>query len=256
MDLGLTHKRVLVTGSTRGIGRAIASAFAREGAHVAIGARTLEHVERTVEEIGANGGCAWGQAIDVSNPKSLARWVEAAATALGGIDYVVGVPSGMQMGSDIAAWTKNLGTDILGSTGLIEAAIPHLTRVTAGGHDAAVVLVSSAAAAISYSPSAYGPMKAALTGVAKGYSHALAERRIRVNTISPGMIYFEGGGIYETEQTEPSLLASWRRQIPLRRFGALEEVANAAVFLASPVSAYTTGINLKLDGGISVCVEL
>lgn len=256
MDLRLASRRILVTGASRGIGRAIARRLAEEGCAVAVGARGRDKLEEAASDMNACGdGTVWSATLDVRDREQVAAWVEAAATSLGGIDGVVAVPSGNRTGIDPQDWVDNLETDILGAVNLLAAATPHLVRAADEGGDAACVFVGSAAATVAYEPSAYGPIKAAMVNLALGYARQLARQRIRVNVVSPGMICFEDSGIQMTVRQDPERAGQLRSMVPLARFGTLDEVANAVLFLISPLSSYTTGVNLRVDGAISSHVD-
>ena len=256
MDLKLRSHRVLLLGASRGIGRMIAAEFVAEGASVAIGARNEYDLQEAVRQLSANtDAIVWGQKVDAVRHDELEQWVDAAAMALGGIDAVVAIASGHCAGTKPGDWSLNLATDVLGSATLLDAALPFLLEAAERRGDASCIFIASAAAALSFEPSAYGPLKAALIHLAAGYARRLATDRIRVNVISPGMIYFPGGGLHTTEKDDPLRLQFLRNMIPAQRFGSLDEVAKSVVFLTSPVSSYTTGANLRIDGGMTSHVD-
>lgn len=256
MDLRLASRKILVTGGSRGIGLAIARRLTEEGCAVAVGARGGGKLNEAVSDLNACGkGKVWSATVDVRDQRQVAAWVESAATALGGVNGVVAVPSGGRGGIDPQDWEDNLETDILGAGNLLKEATPHLVRAADEVEDAACVFVASAAATVAYEPSAYGPIKAALVNLALGYARQLARRRVRVNVVSPGMICFEDSGIQMTVRQDPERGEQLRSMVPLGRFGTTDEVANAVLFLMSPLSSYTTGVNLRVDGAISSHVD-
>jgi 3-oxoacyl-[acyl-carrier protein] reductase len=141
MDLELAGNRALVTGGTKGIGRAIAETLASEGCNVAICARTQADVDAAVESLAGKGVQAFGQAVDVGDGDQLKAWVEASAEALGGIDCLVSNVSGGNAPGE-AGWRANFEYDVLGSVRLVEAALPHLEK----SDNASIVMISSTAA--------------------------------------------------------------------------------------------------------------
>jgi 3-oxoacyl-[acyl-carrier protein] reductase len=161
----------------------------------------------------------------------------------------------MGVGNSIADWEANFHTDILGAVRLVDAAKPFLERAGAERGDAAIVLVSTGSTVESDRPSAYGAMKSALPHFAKGLARENAGKHVRANVVSPGSVYFEGGLWQQREQNNPALFEAVMRRNPTGRMGRPQEVANAVVFLASPVSSFTTGINMIVDGAFSARVN-
>lgn len=253
MDLGLKGKRVVVTGGTRGIGRAIAEAFAAEGANVAICARNAGEVDETVASLKAKGVQASGAVVDIGEREAYQGWIAKAAETLGGIDVFVANVSAGGGGMDESAWRANFEVDLLGTTRGIEAAMPALKASGAG----AIVIISSTAAVETFiAPQPYNAIKAALVTYAKQLSQVVGADGIRVNCVSPGPIYFPGGAWQHIEQNMPQLFEGTRAQIPRGSLGKPEEVANAVVFLASPAASLITGVNLVADGGFTKRVQL
>ncbi len=251
MDLGLKGKSAIVLGGTRGIGRAIAGTLADEGANVAVCARNAEQVTATVAELKASGIRATGASVDVTDGAALTAWVQSVASELGGVDMLFSNAGAMAQGGDPASWEQNFKLDVLGAVHAFEAARPFLE---AGGEktgDAAFVIISSISAAQADANSSYGPIKAALIHMAKGLARQYASKKIRVNVVSPGTVYFKGGVWNMIEQNTPKRYEDAMRRNPTGRMATPQEIANAAVFLASPVSAFTTGSNLVVDGAIS-----
>lgn len=251
MDLELEGKKAIVLGGTRGIGRAIAETLAREGADVGICARNSAQVEETVGALRARGVNATGASVDITDGKALKAWIEAAGAKLGGIDVLVSNAGAMAQGADPASWEQNFKLDVLGAVNAFEAAQPFLEAAAAKHGDAAFVIIASVSAAVADNASSYGPVKASLIHMAKGLARQHAKKRIRVNAVSPGMVYFEGGVWNMVEKNMPDFFKTAMARNPTGRAATPQEVANAAVFLASPVSSYTTGINLLVDGAIS-----
>lgn len=255
MDLGLRGRKALVTGATRGIGRAVAETLAREGADVAICARDAAQVAQAVAALQAHGTRAAGAAVDVADGAALRGWVEAMAEALGGIDVLVCNPSGGAAQDVEGSWRQHFEVDVMGAVRAIEAAKPFLAQAAAARGDAAVVLVSSVAAAQAEQEGSYGAMKAALIHLAKGVSRQQAARRIRVNTVSPGTIYIEHGYWDMVRQKAPALYQEYLQRNPMGRMGSAQDVANAIAFLASPAASFISGANLLVDGAFTTRVN-
>ena len=255
MDLKLQGRRAIVTGATRGIGRAIADTLVAEGAQVAICARHADAVAQTVAALRAAGATAHGAAVDIADGAQLKAWIEAAAAQLGGLDLLFCNASALVQGNTEEAWQKMFAVDVMGVQRATAAALPHLEAAAAQRGDAAIVVISSVSAAEAQSVNAYGALKAAQIHFAKGLAKEKAKAGVRVNVVSPGTVYFEGGVWHQIEQGRPEFFKATLARNPTGRMATPQEVANAAVFLASPASAFTTGINLVVDGAITARVN-
>jgi 3-oxoacyl-[acyl-carrier protein] reductase len=251
MDLHLKSKKAIVLGGTRGIGRAIAETFAAEGADVAICARNADQVKDTVAALKDKGVRSTGASVDISDGPALKSWIEKAGGELGGIDILISNAGAMAQGPGEADWNQNFRRDVLGAVNAFDAARPFLEKGAETNGDAAFVIISSVSAAESDNASSYGPIKAALIHLAKGLARQHAKRKIRVNVVSPGMVYFKGGVWNMVEQNSPDYFKQAIARNPTGRAATPQEIANATVFLASPASSYTTGVNLLVDGAIS-----
>jgi 3-oxoacyl-[acyl-carrier protein] reductase len=249
MDLGLKGKKALVTGGTRGIGRAIADLLAAEGCDVAVCARTPEQVTEAVAAFKAAGVNAYGEAFDVADGDALAAFVDKAAAALGGLDvFVSNISGAMGGGNDPASWRHAVEVDILSTVRGCEAAVPHLEK---SGTGAVVVIGTVSAVEVSGPRRPYSAVKAALIPYVKNLARDLAPKNVRANLVSPGTIYFKGGVWNQIEQGMPDFFKGALSRNPMGRMGTPEEVANAAVFLASPRASFVTGANLVCDGAIT-----
>lgn len=239
--------RVLVAGGSRGIGRSIALAFAHAGAAVSICARGAAALEQTRQEIAAHGVVAHAQCCDLADPAAIEAWVAAAAGVLGGIDVLVNNASGYGFGEGDEAWLAGFQVDLMAAVRASRAALAHLQQ---SAH-ACIVHTSSIAA---FHPgagggAAYAAVKAALSQYTTSQALALAGQRIRVNAIAPGSIEFPGGVWDQCRREDPARYARVLGKIPFGRYGTPEEIAHAALFLASPWAGWITGQTLVVDGG-------
>jgi 3-oxoacyl-[acyl-carrier protein] reductase len=251
MDLGLKSKNALVTGGSKGIGLAIAELFATEGANVAICARGAEDVGKAVKALAAKGVTAWGRAIDVADPEALKGWVEGAASEFGGIDSLVCNVSALAVGDTADTWEKSFRTDMMHTVNAVAAAMPYLET----SRSASIAVVSSVSGfEVDFAAGSYGAIKAALIHYAKGLSSQLVAKGIRVNAVSPGNTYFEGGIWHNIEKGMPELFKTAMSLNPTGRMGTAEEVAVGVVFLASPLASRISGTNLIIDGALTKAV--
>jgi NAD(P)-dependent dehydrogenase (short-subunit alcohol dehydrogenase family) len=253
MDLGLSGKKAVITGSTRGIGRAIANLLADEGVDLAICSRNQEEVDATIAELSAKGVKVYGSVVDVAEKESYQAWIADMGKQLGGIDIFV--PNVSAGGGNMSeeGWEANFNVDLLGTTRGVEAAMPFLEKSSA----AAIVVISSTAGVETFmGPQPYNAIKGALVIHAKQLSQALAPAGIRVNCVSPGPVYIEGGAWEFIKNNMAELYDSTLAQIPQGRMGTAEEIANTVAFLASPAASLITGVNLVADGGFTKRVQL
>ena len=251
MDLQLKGKKAIVTGASRGIGRSIAELLAEEGCDVAVCARGEDGVAETVKALQAKGVRAWGRAVDIADGPAIRAFVADAAEALGGLDVLVSNASALVSGGGEDDWRAMFEVDMLGAVRTWEAAQPHLEKAAAASGDACFIITSSVSAAEANGVSAYGPIKAALIHFAKGVAKVGAPKQVRCNVVSPGTVFFEGGVWGNVKANAPGFFDQMIKRNPTGRMATPEEVAAATVFLASPRSAFTTGINMLVDGAIS-----
>ena len=258
MDLGLSGKRVLVAAASKGLGRAIATEFVREGAQVAICSRDRARIQQVAVEI---GGGTVGIDADVSTDEGCRRFVEEAVTRIGGIDVLIVNAGGPKPGKfvdlDDAAWQKTFELTLLSAVRLVRLALPEL-RASKGS----IVFSTSTSVRQPGSP-AYATlmlsngMRAAVHGLLKTLATELGPDGIRVNAIQPGRIATERITELDadTAKREGITVEQVRERfekgaIPLGRYGTPAEFAAAAVFLASPRASYITGVSLQVDGGM------
>ncbi|MEM7287030.1 MAG: SDR family oxidoreductase [Actinomycetota bacterium] len=244
MDLGLAGKKVAITGGSRGIGRAITAQMLAEGASVSICARGQDGVD---EAIAALGDGVVGQAVDVGDGDALRSWIEWSAEELGGLDVFVANASGGGGGTDDKRFDDNYQVDLMGLVRGSQAAEPHLEASGEG----AILMISTTAALEHFGPgpSSYMSLKAAATAYAAGLAQTLAAKGIRVNTISPGPIFFDEGPWDRIKAGMPEFYEATVAGQPSGRMGSPEEVANVAAFLCSPAASWVTGANVVVDGG-------
>lgn len=253
MELGLAGRRVVVTGGTRGIGRAIVEQLAAEGADVAFCARDARQVADTAAALAAHGTKIVGAALDVGDGAAYGAWLENSAKALGGVDiFVPNVSGGASTESGDAPWRRNFEIDLLHAVRGCEALLPNLVRSAAGS----VVLVSSIAAVETFlAPTSYGAIKAALLTWSKQLAKAVAKDGVRVNAVSPGPVHVEDGDWGRVQRDMPDFYAQIEARCGLGRLPRPEDIARAVVFLASPAAAMITGSNLVIDAGFTERVQ-
>ena len=252
MDLGLKGLRALVTGGTKGIGRAIGETLVAEGAAVGFCARTADDVAATAEALTSRGGVAVGQAVDVADEAALRQWVASSAAELGGVDIVVASVSALAIPDEPANWQASFDVDMMHTVRLVTAAMPFLERSDAAS---IVTIASVSGREIDFAAGPYGTFKAAIIHYTQGLAYQLAGKGIRANSVSPGNTLFPGGVWENIQQNVPDLFAQAMALNPTGRMARPEEIARAAVFLASPAASFVTGANLLVDGGLTRGVQ-
>jgi NAD(P)-dependent dehydrogenase (short-subunit alcohol dehydrogenase family) len=204
-----------------------------------------------VKGLSAKGVKSWGRAVDVADPDALKGWIDGAAAELGGIDTIVCNVSALAVGDTAETWEKSFRTDMMHTVNSVAGALPYLEK----SKSASIIIVSSVSGfEVDFAAGSYGAMKAALIHYAKGLSRQLVGKGIRVNCVSPGNTYFDGGIWQNIERNMPDLFASTVKVNPTGKFGTAEEVANGVVFLASPMASRISGTNLVIDGALTVSV--
>jgi 3-oxoacyl-[acyl-carrier protein] reductase len=252
MDLGLRGKKAIVTGATKGIGRAIVDLLAAEGADIGLCARTENEVSQALRELSARGTQVVGEALNVRDAEAYKAWLERSVTALGGCDiFIPNVSAGGGMDSE-KNWVKAFEIDVMHTVRGCETLMPHLEK---SGTGSVVVIASTNAVETFVGPMAYNAMKAALITYSKQLSQHVGKKGVRVNAVSPGPIYFEGGAWEMIKGTMPKMYDWAIKQIPGGRMGSAEEIARVVAFIASPAGSLVTGANVVADNGFTKRVQ-
>ena len=246
MDLGLRGKSAVVTGASKGIGRAIALRLAGEGAGVAICARGEPALREVEAELRKRSVPVYAAACDVGNAEALDRFLDAARAGLGGVDILVNNPSGITLADDEAAWQGTVNVDLMAAVRACWKVTPWMA---AAGGGAIVHISSIAGLEATVFPPAYGAAKAALVSHASSLAFTLATRKIRVNSVAPGSIEFPGGLWAQAKQDNPDFYGAILASIPSGRLGTPEEVADVVAFLVSERASWVTGVCVVVDGG-------
>jgi len=253
MDLGLRGKKAIVTGATKGIGRGVVELLVAEGASVGFCARTADEVADAVAAISRPDVEVVGEAVNVRDGDAYKAWLARTVTALGGCDiFIPGVSGGAGMDSE-KNWFRSFEIDMLHTVRGCEALMPHLEKSGSGS----IVIIGSTNAVETFAgPMAYNAIKAGLVTYSKQLSQFVGKKNVRVNAVSPGPIYFEGGAWEMIKNTQEKFYDSIMRQIPCGRMGTVEEIARVIVFVASPAASLITGANLIADNGFTKRVQL
>jgi NAD(P)-dependent dehydrogenase (short-subunit alcohol dehydrogenase family) len=254
-EFALQDRVAVITGGSRGIGRAIALRFAQAGAGVVVSSRRLENVELVAEEIHAAGGRALAVEAHVGEPVAIDRLVEQTIGTFGRIDIVVNNAAtnphfGPILTADEGQWDKILDTNAKGAFRVCKAVVPHM-QSQGGGK--IINLASIAGLQPSLGMGIYGISKAAVIMLTKVLALELGHANIQVNAIAPGIIKTRFSRVlWQTPHIAEPVL----KTLPLGRFGEPEDVAGLALYLASPASDYVTGAVFLVDGGMNVSAPM
>ena len=252
MDLQLKDKVVLITGSSKGIGFALAKTLAAEGCNLGICARNADEVNSAADKLRALGVKVHGEVVDVTDSASLENWIKNCAEKLGGVDGFVSNVSAGGADAEESGWRANFEADVLASWKAVNAVKPYLEKSSC----ASIVSISSTAALEAFAGAVpYGAMKAALLNYFGNLAFDLAPLGIRVNSVSPGPIFIEGGAWDQIKQGMPEIYESTVANIPAGRMGKAEEVCVQIALLLSPLSGYTSGTNVVIDGAFTKRIQ-
>ena len=246
MQISFPGKKVVVTGGSRGIGLSIAHAFASEGADVAICARGAEGLKSAVAALEKHGRKVHAAPANLADGEAVTKFVTDAGNALGGIDILVNNASGFGQTDDEPGWERSIDVDLLALIRGSWAATPFM-ETAGGGSIVNITSISGYRASARSAP--YAAVKAAVINYTSSQALMLAEKKIRVNAIAPGSIFFPGGVWDERQTSNPTLYNGILKSIPWGRFGTPEEIAKVAVFLSSDLASWVTGQTISVDGG-------
>ncbi len=255
MDLALRDKVALITGSSRGLGLASARALAAEGCRVALCARTdgpLRDAARGLSQLAGGDDRVLAVAADVSTSEGVRASIERTVATFGGLDILVnnvglGRGGGLLEATD-EEWQEAFDQTLLPAVRASRLAVPHMQRRGGG----AIVMIASIWGREAGGRMTYNAVKAAEISLAKSMAQQLASSNIRVNSVAPGSILFEGGSWWKRQQADPEGIAEFvKRDIPFGRFGKPEEVGDVVAFLASARASWITGASIVVDGGQS-----
>jgi 3-oxoacyl-[acyl-carrier protein] reductase len=252
MELGLRGKKAIITGGSRGIGRAIAELLADEGVDIGFFSRNPDQVKETAAALETKGVKAVASPLDAIDLDAYAAWLTDTADKLGGVDIFVHGASSSGAGA-VTDWDMTYKLDRRGAVIGCETLQPYLAK---SGEGAIILMSSTAATETFFAPQAFNALKAALVTYGKQLSQAVAAQGVRVNCVSPGPIEFEGGNWLKTREAYPPAYDGTIAQQPFGRLGTPAEVARAVAFLASPAASWITGVNLVVDGGYTKRVQL
>lgn len=248
MDLKMKGMNAIVTGGTKGIGRAIVEALISEGVNLAFCARNGDEVKKVESELGKSGVKVIGTAVDVGNATQLTEWVNSSAKALGSLDIVVCNVSALAIPESEENWQASLNVDLMHTVRTCTAAIPYLEK----SKNASIINISSVSGReADFAGGPYGTAKSAIIAYTAHLSFSLAAKNIRANTVSPGNTYFPGGVWENIEGGNPELFTLAMGLNPTGRMGTPEEQAYAVTMLASPRASRISGTNLVVDGALT-----
>ena len=249
MNLGLTGKVAMISGGSRGIGRAVAAGLAAEGCRLSLCARGSDGLDDVVRELRGQGAEAAASAVDVTDEDQARRWLHETRSRFGDVDILVNNVGGSRPGGDLTAsgedWRGGFDLNFFSALGLCRLVAPSMRERKRG----CVVNVASIYGREWGGPMTYNAAKAALISLSKEMARELAPHGIRVNSVAPGSILFPGGSWDRRQKEDPEAIAAFvEREIPAGRFGTPKEVADVVVFLASERASWISGACINVDG--------
>jgi 3-oxoacyl-[acyl-carrier protein] reductase len=252
MDLELGDKVAIVTGSSRGLGLASAKALAAEGCRVTMCARTASRLSEAAAEVATAAG-GWDRVLtvsaDVTRHEDLDRLFEMTVGIFGGVDILINSVA-LARGGDLfettdEQWLEAVDHTLMPAVRASRLAVPHM-RARGGG---SIIVIASIFGREAGGRMTYNAVKAAEISLAKSLARQLAPFNIRVNSVSPGSMLYEGGSWWTRQQEDPAGIAAFvKRELPFGRFGRPEEVADVVAFLASPRANWISGASIVVDG--------
>ena len=249
MNLGLTGKVAMISGGSRGIGRAVAAGLAAEGCRLSLCARGSDGLDDAVRELRGQGAEAAASAVDVTDEDQARRWLDETRSRFGDVDILVNNVGGSRPGGDLTAsgddWRGGFDLNFFSALDLCRLVAPSMRERKRG----CVVNVASIYGREWGGPMTYNAAKAALISLSKEMARELAPHGIRVNSVAPGSILFPGGSWDRRQKEAPEAIAAFvEREIPAGRFGTPKEVADVVVFLASERAGWISGACINVDG--------
>ena len=244
MDLGLSGKKALITGATKGIGRCVAETLLAEGVSVAICARDAAGVEAAVEEMSALGTVV-GASVDAADGDAVEAWVASAAEQLGGIDSYIHHTSG-KPARKIENGINNFNIDLMAMVRGVGAASDALAD---GGGTVISIGTTATAEHFASGSNSYSAFKSAVTNWTLGQAQVLGAKGVRCNVVSPGPIFVEGGDWNMIKDNMTEFYEATEKVHPQGRLGTVQDVANVIAFLASDAAGHVNGVNVTVDGG-------
>ena len=249
MDLGLTARAAMITGASRGIGNAIALGMAAEGCRLSLCARGREDLEETAKDLRENGAEVLASTLDVTDENAARRWFDETRERYGGVDILVNNVGGSRPGGNLSAsaddWRRGFSLNFFSALDLCRLVVPSMRD----GGRGCVINIASIYGREWGGPMTYNAAKAAMISLSKEMARELAPHGIRVNSVAPGSILFDGGSWDRRRKEDPDGIAAFvEREIPAGRFGTPREVADVVVFLASDRANWISGACVNVDG--------
>ena len=249
MDLGLTAKVAMITGASRGIGKAIARGLAAEGCRLSVCARGREDLEETARELRGRGAEVLASALDVTDEEAARAWFAETRERFQAVDILINNVGGSRPGGNLSAsgedWQSGFALNFFSALDLCRVVVPSMRERKHG----CVINIASIYGREWGGPMTYNAAKAAMISLSKEMARELAPDGVRVNSVAPGSILFPGGSWDRRRREQPMEIAAFvERELPAGRFGKPEEVADVVVFLASERANWISGACINVDG--------